>query len=97
MFYGQNVSCFAFKECGTYSRPPLWSSGPSSWLQIRRPSFDSWHYQIFRKKKKKKGKQVVGMEQGPSSLVSTIEELLDKKSSGSCLENQEYGHRDPSR
>jgi hypothetical protein len=27
------------------SRPPLWSSGQSSWLQIRRPGFDSRHYQ----------------------------------------------------
>jgi hypothetical protein len=26
---------------------PLWSSGQSSWLQIRRPGFDSRHYQIF--------------------------------------------------
>jgi hypothetical protein len=26
-------------------RPPLWSSGQSSWLQIRRPGFDSRHYQ----------------------------------------------------
>jgi hypothetical protein len=25
--------------------PPLWSSGQSSWLQIRRPGFDSRHYQ----------------------------------------------------
>jgi hypothetical protein len=24
--------------------PPLWSSGQSSWLQIRRPRFDSRHY-----------------------------------------------------
>jgi hypothetical protein len=29
--------------------PPLWSSGHSSWLQIRRPGYDSRHYQ------KKKG------------------------------------------
>jgi hypothetical protein len=28
---------------------------------------------------KKKGKQVVGLERGPLSLVSTAEELLDKK------------------
>jgi hypothetical protein len=28
---------------------------------------------------KKKGKQVVGLERGPLSLVSTTEELLDKK------------------
>jgi hypothetical protein len=27
------------------SGPPLWSSGQSSWLQIRRPGFDSRHYQ----------------------------------------------------
>jgi hypothetical protein len=26
-------------------RPPLWSSGQSSWLQIQRPGFDSRHYQ----------------------------------------------------
>jgi hypothetical protein len=42
-------------------------------------------------------KNVVGLERGPLSLVSTTEELLDKKSSGSCLENREYGRRDPSR
>jgi hypothetical protein len=60
-----------------YKRPPLWSSGQSSWLQILRPGFDSRHYQIFRGKKKK-GKQVVGLERGPLSLVSTTEELLDK-------------------
>jgi hypothetical protein len=52
------------------SGPPLWSSGQSSWLQIWRPGFDSKHYQ------KKKG---VGLEQGPLSLVSTTEELLDRK------------------
>jgi hypothetical protein len=39
----------------------------------------------------------VGLERGALSLVSTTEELLDKKSSGSCLENREYGQRDPSR
>jgi hypothetical protein len=26
-------------------RPPLWSSGQSSWLQIRRPGFDYRQYQ----------------------------------------------------
>jgi hypothetical protein len=29
--------------------------------------------------------EVVGLERGPLSLVSTIEELLGRKSSGSCL------------
>jgi hypothetical protein len=68
--------------------PPLWTSGQSSWLQIWRPGFDSRHYQK---------KKVVGLERGPLSLVSTNEELLDKKSSGSCLENREYGRRNSSR
>jgi hypothetical protein len=42
-------------------------------------------------------KKIVGLERGPLSLVSTTEELLGRKSSGSCLENREYGRRDPSR
>jgi hypothetical protein len=29
----------------------------------------------------------VGLERGPLSLVGTTEELLQRKSSGSCLEN----------
>jgi hypothetical protein len=41
-----------------------------SWLQIRRPGFDSRHYQK---------KKVVGLEQGPLGLVSTTKELLDRK------------------
>jgi hypothetical protein len=39
----------------------------------------------------------VGLERGPLTLVSTIEELLERKSSGSGLESREYGRRDPSR
>jgi hypothetical protein len=65
--------------------PPLWSSGQSSWLQIQRSGFDSRRYQIFR--------EVVGLERGPLSLANTTEELLQRKSSGSGLENQEYGRR----
>jgi hypothetical protein len=38
----------------------------------------------------------VGQERGPVSLVSTTEELLERKSSGSDLENRVYGHRDAS-
>jgi hypothetical protein len=70
-------------------RPPLWSSGQSSWLQIQRSGFDSQSYQVFR--------EVVGLERGPLSLVSIIEELLERKSCGSGLENRESGRRDPSR
>jgi hypothetical protein len=68
-------------------RPPLWSS-ESSWLQIQRPGFDFQRYQIFW--------VVVGLERGSFSLVSTIEELLERKS-GSGLKNRGYGRRDPSR
>jgi hypothetical protein len=39
---------------------------------------------------------VVGLERGPLNLVGTTEELLDRKCSGSCLENRDYGRRDPS-
>jgi hypothetical protein len=37
----------------------------------------------------------VGLERRPLSLVSTIEELLGRKRSGSGLENREYVLRDP--
>jgi hypothetical protein len=47
----------------------------------RGPGFVSRRYQIIW--------EVVGPEQGPLSLVSTIEELLVRKSSGSGLENRE--------
>jgi hypothetical protein len=39
----------------------------------------------------------VGFERGPLSLVGTIEELVERKSSGSGLEIRDYGRRDPSR
>jgi hypothetical protein len=67
-------------------KPPLWSSGQSSWLQIQRFGFDSRRYQIFW--------EVESQERGPLSFVSTIEELLERKSSGSGLENREYGRKD---
>jgi hypothetical protein len=55
----------------------------------RGPGFDSLHYQISW--------QVVGLERGPLSLVSTIEKQLARQSSVSHLESREYGHREPSR
>jgi hypothetical protein len=73
------ISYFIYLFCHlfTYKLPPLWFSGQSSWLQIRRPGFDSRHYQK---------QKVVCLERGPLSLVSTTEELLDRKSSSFCLE-----------
>jgi hypothetical protein len=70
--------------CITRGRPPLWSSDQSSWLQIQMSGFDSRHNQVF---------WVVSLERGPLSLVSTIEELLERESSCSGLENREYGRR----
>jgi hypothetical protein len=42
----------------------------SSSGQIRRPGFDSRHYQK---------KKVVGLERGAFNIISTTEELLDRK------------------
>jgi hypothetical protein len=56
---------------------------------IQRSGFDSRRYHIFW--------EVVGPELGPLSRVSTIEELLGRKSSSSGLEIREYGSSDPSR
>jgi hypothetical protein len=75
--------------CWSHWGSPLSSSGQSSWLQIQRSGFDSRRYQLFW--------EVVGLERGPLSLVSTTEELLGRKSCGSGLEIREYGRRDSSR
>jgi hypothetical protein len=37
----------------------------------------------------------MGLERGPLSLVNTIEEQLGRNSSGSGLENREYGRGNP--
>jgi hypothetical protein len=55
----------------------------------RGPGFDSRCNQIFW--------EVMGLERAPLSLVSTNEELLGRNSSGSGLENREYGRVDPLR
>jgi hypothetical protein len=75
--------------CCVFFQPPVWSSGQSSWLQIQRRGFDSRRYQIFS--------EVAGLKHGPLCLVSTSEELLERKSSGSGLESGEHGRKDPSR
>jgi hypothetical protein len=82
-------NCFNIILGRHYTGPPLWCTGQSSCLQIQRSWFDSRRYQIFW--------EVVGLEQGPLSLVSTTEELLGRKGSGSGLKSREYGRRDPSR
>jgi hypothetical protein len=67
---------------------PLWPTGQSSWLQIQRSRFDSRRYQIFW--------ELVGLEHGLLSLVSTIVELLERKSGGSGLEKPRILPNDPS-
>jgi hypothetical protein len=70
-----------YSLCGLVVRVPGYRS--------RGLMFDSRCYQIFW--------EVVGLVRGPLSLMSTTEELLGRYVRGSGLENQEYGHRDPSR
>jgi hypothetical protein len=84
--WGTNCISISYVE---ESRLPLWSSGQSSWLQVQRSGFDSRRYQIFW--------EVMGLERGPLTPVSTTEELLRRNSSGSDLENREYGSGDPLR
>jgi hypothetical protein len=64
--------------------PPLWSSGQSSWLQIHRSMLRFPSLPDF-----------LGLKQGPVNLVSKIEELLGRNSSGFGLERREYGREDP--
>jgi hypothetical protein len=73
----------------TIPRPPLWSSGQSSWLQILWSRIRFPALQIFW--------EVVCVERGPLSLVRIIDELLEWKSSCSGLENRINGCRDPLR
>jgi hypothetical protein len=53
---------------------------------MERAGFDSQRYEIFW--------EVVGLERSPLNLVSATEELLERKCSGSGLENRQYGRRD---
>jgi hypothetical protein len=64
--------------CGLVVRVPGYRS--------RGPGFNSWRYHIFW--------EVVGLQQGPQSLVSTIEGLLGRNNSGSGLENRECSRGD---
>jgi hypothetical protein len=66
--------------------PTLWSRGQSSRLQIQRSEFDSQRYQILEKSGTRS-----------TEPLSTTEELLKRKSSGTGLGIREYGRTDPSR
>jgi hypothetical protein len=77
-YRGLNNQCQAQENVDLYLQSPYVFMaqhdrlcGLSSWLQIQRSGMDSRRYQIFR--------DVVGLERGPLSLVSTTEELLERK------------------
>jgi hypothetical protein len=67
--------------CGLVVRVPGYRS--------RGPGSMTWRYQIFW--------EAVGLEWDPLTLVSTNEELLERKSSGSGLENEIMAVGDPPR
>jgi hypothetical protein len=80
-------NAFTIETVSKDDGPPLWSSSQSSWLQVRRPGFDSRHYQ-----KKSNGSGTGSTQPREYNWGATWQ-----KSSGSCLENREYGRRYPSR
>jgi hypothetical protein len=84
-FFYRNILCSPFFRadhlCG------LVVSAPGYWT--RGPGSISGATRFFW--------EVVGLDRGPLSLVSTSKELLERKSSSSGLENREYGRRDTSR
>jgi hypothetical protein len=82
-------SSVVFPSVILFVRPPLCSIGQSSCPQLQMSGFSSRRYQIFW--------EIVDLERGPLSLVSTIEELLGRKNGGPGLEIRDYGRRDPSR
>jgi hypothetical protein len=70
-------------------RPPLWPSGQSFWLrmqssEVRFPALSD----CLRSS---------GLQRGPLSFLSRIEELLGRNNSGSGLESREHGRVDPLR
>jgi hypothetical protein len=71
------VTLYIDRLCGLVVRIPDYRS--------RGPAFYSRRYQMFR--------EVVCLERGPLSLVRITEELLERKSSGSGLENSICGRR----
>jgi hypothetical protein len=79
--FSQNIKRQLDRLCGLGVRVPRYRS--------RGPGFGSRRYHIFW--------EVVGLERPALSLVSRIEELLGRNSSGSGLENRKYGRGDPFR
>jgi hypothetical protein len=67
----RNISFVKIYDGDIIYGPPLWPSSQSSWLQMQGSRV---RFPGTTKKKK-----VVGLKRGALSLVSTTEELLDRK------------------
>jgi hypothetical protein len=65
-------------------RPPLWSSGQSSWLQIQRSRVRFPALQDFLSSS--------GSGMGSLSPMSTTEELFGRNNCSSSLETRKYSH-----
>jgi hypothetical protein len=76
--------CVCVCVCVCVYGPPLWSSGQSSGYGSRGPDSIAGATRFS---------EIVGLERDPLRLVSTIEELLERKSSRSGLGNLDYGRR----
>jgi hypothetical protein len=77
----------SLRSLSTIMWPPLWSSGQSSWLQIQ-----GSRVRFPGTTKKNSGSGTGSTQPRKYNWGATW-----YKSSGSCLENREYGRRDPSR
>jgi hypothetical protein len=65
----KGIQILIFPFPSYYVWPPLWSSGQSFSLQMQMSGFDPQRYQIVW--------EVVGLEGGSLSLVSTTEQLTE--------------------
>jgi hypothetical protein len=81
----KNTCIYIYPLLHTSSGPPLWSSGQSSWLHIQRSRVRFPELSDFLR------------SSGSGTGFTQFRELLGRNSSGSGLENREYGLGDPLR
>jgi hypothetical protein len=89
---GKDGTCGYASACAATAveRLYLYWDAINQWSEsLQRSGFDSRRYQISW--------EIVSLERGPLIFLSTTEDLLERKSSGSCVETIEYGREDPLR
>jgi hypothetical protein len=74
-----------FQQYSCILRPPLWSRSQSSWLQVQRSWVRFTTLPDFLRS---------GSGTGSAHLMSTVEKVLGRNSSGFGLESLKYSHRD---